>query len=1024
MTTTSVDRACTAERWNDTAAAYPSDSTVPELFLAQAQRSGQRIALVEAGVELNYAELADRATRLAGELARRGAGPGSVVGVYAERSIDGVVGILSVLLCGAAYLPLSPKDPPQRTSMLLADAGARLVAGPGGPPETLASSVDWVDVRAVHEYVDAALLPRVAADDPAYLIYTSGSTGKPKGVSVSHRGPVRLVRSGGLLAIGADDTVLATTSLTFDVSCWELFGALLNGARLVLVDEDTLLSPSDLEALIHSAGATAMWLSAGVFHRMAQLRPGMFASLRRLVAGGDALHPGSVRAVLRACPSMVLLNGYGPTENATFSTTCRLTEDLLEGDAVPIGQPVPNSTAYVVTEQGALADVGEVGELWVGGDGVALGYHGDPELTAHRFVPDQFGTDRSGAARLYRTGDLARWRPDGLLDFFGRRDRQVKIRGFRVELREVELALAASPAVQEAVVDLEDDGDDARLAAWVVPATGQDAQALPATARRFLADRLPAHLVPSWIMVVPSVPLTVNGKVDRQAVRAAATASSEPRTSDVVDPVEAAVARCWQRLLGTGPLCRGDDFFALGGQSLQAAQIAAAIRSELPVPASAGQRVVRALLREPTLARFAAQIQQVLDDAADPERRPVDFHAEAVIDLRERLAAARPAPAGAPRVVLLTGATGFLGTYLLSELVRQGVEQVYCLVRPGGGQSAAHRLASRMYRFGGDYAAVEDRVRLLPGDLSQPQLGLDAAAWDELAQGVDAIVHNGSQVNFAYSYDALRDTNVEGTRAVLELAASGRVTPVHYVSSIAVLAGAGSAGQRHVAEDDPLMHPERISLGYPETKWVAEQMVRHAGQQGLPVATVRPYEITGTRDTGVWNLDTMMCALFKSIADTRLAPDIPLPLDFVPVDYTAEAIAQLVTHEPADGRTYHLTNPAPSKLGHYVERLRQRGYPVREVPYDTWVTFMVDHARQWPEAPMAPYLPMFTQPAAESVLSVKELYFTGTFPSFSRTNLEHAIAGAVAPCPPVDDAMLDRYLDYFAAAGYLTTPDA
>ena len=486
------------------------------------------------------------------------------------------------------------------------------------------------------------------------------------------------------------------------------------------------------------------------------------------------------------------------------------------------------------------------------------------------------------------------------------------------------------------------------------------------------------------------------------------------------------MAEVWSELLGVDTPGREDDFFALGGTSLRATQVAAATRRRLSMRPDLSRDLVGALLANPVLSAFAARVRELNTAGERPPREaaPIDFAAEAALDPDLRFTAPRAPQHTPPDSVLLTGGTGFLGVHLIDQLVRAGVRRLFCLTRAGGEAEGFRRLTARMRRYGVDPSRSEECLVPVAGELSAPRLGLEDAAWDTLARETQHIVHAGSQVNFAYPYEALRSANVGGTAAVLELATAHRLKPVHYVSTIAVIAGFGTAGTRYVSEDTPLAHPERISLGYPESKWVAERMVASAAEQGLPVSIHRPYEVTGTTDRGVWNTDTMMCALFRTIAETGIAPDIPLPLDFVPVDYTADVITRVVTGERPDGKVYHLTNPHDARLGLLVERLRALGYQVRTVPYDEWVETVARLTAEDPEHPMAPYIPMFIEPARDAGMSVKEMYFAGVFPQFDRTNTERVTAGGGPECPPVDARLIDLYLRYFRDVGYLPPPDA
>ncbi|MDJ1135658.1 amino acid adenylation domain-containing protein [Streptomyces iconiensis] len=1042
-------------KWNATTTDYPRDALLTDLFAAAVERTPDAPALTWSAGEWSYRELRDQVRRAACHLRARGVGEGEVVAVLLERSAHFVVAALAVLEAGAVYLPLDPDHPEARLVQVLEDseAGHVITAQDCEIPDTVRATRVPVDDMAGHELPspDTTWTEGRGAPDPAYVIYTSGSTGTPKGVVCTHRGLVRLVHADDPSVPGADDRLLATTNPTFDVSCYEIFCTLLNGACLVIPDPDDLLDSEDLARTLRRRRITTLWLSAGLFHRHAEAKPEMFGSLRCLMAGGDVLNPSAVRAVLEHGGPRVFLNGYGPSENAVMSTTHRIDRLSPHAELVPIGRPVANTTAYVVRHDGDLAAPGEEGELWLGGDGVALGYLNDPGKTAQRFVPDPFGSDPR--ARLYRTGDVVRQRRDGVLEFLGRRDRQVKIRGFRVELDEVEAVLTAHPQIAQAAADVIGQGAGERLGAAVVAVPGADTSGLDRRTLDHARDRLPAYMVPARLVVAEGLPLQSSGKPDRDQLlslmtdrgetaggegdrgegdRAQGGSAEGDRTAGgragngaPLGREEETVAEIWGDLLGLGTPGAEDDFFALGGTSLRATQVAAATRQRFSIRPEHSRDLIRTLLDNPTLSAFTGRVRDLatatgqLPDAARP-----DFTADAALDPRLRFDAP-PAPRRAvPESVLLTGGTGFLGVHVIDRLVQAGVRRVFCLTRAGDEAEGLARLAARMRRFALDPSACEDHLTPVPGELSEPRFGLDDTTWDRVARESDLILHAGSQVNFAYPYEALAPTNVGGTATVLELATAHTLKPVHYVSTIAVIAGFGTAGVRHVSEDTPLAHPDRISLGYPESKWVAESMVSSAAERGLPAAIHRPYEVTGTTGRGVWNTDTMMCALFRTIAETGIAPDIPLPLDFVPVDYTADVITRVLTHEEPDGRVYHITNPHDARLDLLVDRLRTMGYRVRTQPYDAWVDVIARLTADHPEHPMAPYIPMFIEPARDSGISVKEMYFAGVFPGFDRGNTERATAGSGIVCPPVDEHLIDLYLRYFRDSGFFPPPEA
>jgi len=475
-----AERRQVVDDWNATEAPYPREACVHELIEAQVARTPDAVAVRDGEVALTYAELEAAAEWLSHRLRGAGVGPGDRVGVCMKRSADLIVAMLATLKASAAYVPLEPSLPAARLEQLVRDSSPRIIlvdaannarAFGGIPPGTM--RIDGVSRARAETNAWPVAQEKSSARWAAYVMYTSGTSGQPKGVVVPHQAIVRLV-FGTEFEVQPDEVVAQLATTAFDAATYEIWSTLIHGATLAVLDMDEFLGTADPDAELRKAGVTSMFLSTPVFNQLGLTFPRAFASLRTLVVGGDRIDPAAASAVLKAGAPQRLVNGYGPTETTTFATSHRVS--LLDcgggGAGIPIGAPIANTTAYVVDAAGAPVPVGIIGELWIGGPGVALYYLGRPALTADRFVPDPFG--REPGARLYRTGDLARWRADGVIEFAGRLDRQVKLRGFRIEPDEIERTLLSEGAVRQAVVTLQGDGEQRRLVAYVVPREGTD----------------------------------------------------------------------------------------------------------------------------------------------------------------------------------------------------------------------------------------------------------------------------------------------------------------------------------------------------------------------------------------------------------------------------------------------------------------------------------------------------------------------------------------------------------------------
>ncbi|MFE3498881.1 amino acid adenylation domain-containing protein [Kitasatospora sp. NPDC059160] len=1013
--------------------------TVHGLFRTRAAHDPSAVAVVSEEGTLSYRALDAHSDRLAAELRARGVGPEQVVPVCLGRGVELVVAWLGVLKAGGAFLPLDPAHPQRRLAGLVADSGARVAVTDGhGFDGVERVGVDIggpLPAGAEHGATDLA-----TPDDLAYLIYTSGTTGRPKGVPVTHRSLLfTLDRVVGAYGLAPGERVLQLAALGADTALEQVFSALLAGATVVLGGRDTW-APTELVRRLPGLGLAVADFTPAYWHHVLDLLPPggpAPAGLRLVVVGGDVVHADDCLACAERLPGVRLLNAYGVTEAAVTSLHCELTPGLLDSPAahVPIGRPLPGVRVHVLDGRLRPVRPGERGEIHLGGPGLARGYWGQAGLTAESFPPDPYAP--LPGERMYRTGDAGRWRADGQLELLGRFDDQVKVRGHRVDPAEIEAVLAGHPAVRQARVAADGSAPDGSRLLVAYYTLGDRAER-PEGLRAYLAERLPEYLVPAEYVALEAMPLTAAGKIDRRALPQApvradvpAVSAGEPVPGEPVpgraapgragegepSAVEAAVGHLWAELLGAELVRPDDDFFALGGTSLLAMEMLARARMMFGLDVGHVRTLTRALLRSPVLRDFTAALQAARSGTA-PGEAAVDWQAEARLTHPVGQSWS-PAPSRAePAEILLTGATGFCGAHLLHELLATTGARIHCLVRAPDQEHALERLRATQQRFL-RHDLADARVVPLVGDLAAERLGLTEPQFDWLARHLDAVYHLGGLVNFLYPYHQLRAPNVDGTREVVRLAGHSRGVPVHYLSTLAVLAGFGAAGVREVTERTPLAHPERLGVGYVESKWVAEQLLHNAAASGLPVTVLRTNDVTGDLATGVMNTGTELCALIKYFADSGSCPDVRLPLDFVPADRFARAVAHIAAHAPADGEVYHLTSPNPAGLPELADRLRARGHRIAELPYRHWVQRLVRFAAGHPTHPVTPFVPLFVDRAPGSRLSISELYFQPVFPRFDRLNTEAALDGSGIELPDVDAGLLDHYLARLTDEGFL-----
>ncbi|MFI5778970.1 amino acid adenylation domain-containing protein [Nocardia sp. NPDC051570] len=965
-----------------------------DAFDEQARRRPGAPALTCDGVSLTYGELASRVNRLARLLIALGVGPGTTVALAMRPAPELVIGMYAIARAGGAYVPIHPDHPADRRAEMLRTAAPLCVV------TTARDGIDIAD-RAVlpvdrllnsgvlsgfsdEPLADAERTRPVRAQDLAYIIFTSGSTGRPKGVGVPHAAianqtaylsaEYRLTDSG---------TFLQMVPFTFDASLIGFAAPLSVGAHLVLASDDGQRDPGYLAAAIERYGVTATNTVPSLLEALLDLAPAhALATLRTVWVGGEPL-PTSTIARFATVGGARLHNLYGPTE-ATVSITAADVTEIGDGP-VPIGDPHWNCRAYVLDARLRPVPPNTPGELYLAGPQLARGYLGESARTAERFVAEPFGE----GSLMYRTGDRVRRTTTGALEYLGRTDFQLKLRGLRIEPGEVEAALRAHPAVAAAAVVVRGE----QLVGYV---TAADEDAMNTadvleTARKLLPD----YMIPAQVLVLENLPLGATGKLDRAALPDPQTAIREftvPATPD-----EQIVAEVFATILGVDRVGRDDDFFALGGTSLSAIRVRAALTERLgfDVP-------LRRLFSYPRMSDLAAALRAepaAVADAADPR---ADAILDPAIDIIDRT----PPHHGEPAAILLTGATGFLGAFLLRELLERTPATIYCLVRAADDDAARARITATAQRYRIDLAAYDARIIAVPGDLALPRLGLDPARFADLAERIDTIHHNGALVNHLEPYARMRAANVGGTVEVLRLATTTRVKPVHYVSTVSVLAGVTEDGAPPAGVPD-----------YVVTKWVAEQLIRAAAQRGVPTAIYRPGMITGDSRTGVAGTDDAWWTMLRAMVILGLAPDFAGgAVEMVPVDHVAAAIVRRAG-EPGDaGAAYTLAPPHPTPLRALVTEIHRRAYRLELVEPEYFLEVLTTVAQQRATTGDD----MLSRAAALSINFAGGVGGDEPAPDIA----EPDPAPSTVSCPTVDAATLTRYFDYFVEVGFFPPPSA
>jgi amino acid adenylation domain-containing protein/thioester reductase-like protein len=1022
------DRELLLHEWNQTGKEFPREKTTLDLITEQAGVSRETTAIRFGQKSLNYAQLMERVEQIATTLHQRGITRGERVGILMKRSLDLIPTLLATWRVGALYVPIDIGFPKNRIAYMLEDSGIHTLI----VNRDLLNLLDdehkpsFLCVEEIGGQVSTPeSIPSASSTDGAYVIYTSGSTGKPKGVQVRHDALLNcLLATRDYLGFTAESCMLALTTISFDISTAEIFMPLFAGGCVELGEDNLVADGLQLAERIkndkpsHVQATPSTWkmvLSAGW-----QGKEDIC-----LLSAGEALSRELAEQLLPKCRA--LWNLYGPTETTVFSTAYQATSEPEK--PMSIGRPFPNTQIYILDKQYQPVPIGAMGDLYIAGEGLAVGYWQRPELTAERFVANPF----SPGKRMYWTGDLARYLPDGSIVCLGRLDDQVKIHGVRVELGEVESALRNTEGVRDAVVvSWEDSRGDRQLVAHVIT----EKNLSPSELRAQLRERLPETMIPPYILFTDSFPQTANGKIHRAALPVPSSLhpsshrEQETEHESPATPTEKTLAGIWANLLviEENIIKRNADFMDLGGHSLLMTLLMVEVRKQFQVGFS-----MREFFGASTLIEFARLIDErqaqeaknsnlgrspaLLQSPEWARQRMAFLQREA--ELPRYLAPARGLvyqPVAEIQNVLITGGTGFLGAYIIAEIIQTTNAEIHCLVRPRRGENSKQRIENQMKRYqvwdGSEawQSAWENRLHVVEGDVTLPRLGVKDIDYERLSRDVDAIFHGAAHVNFIYPYEALRATNVLGVHEIIQFAFHARIKPVHHLSTAAIWP---MGAQYTYYEKDPIDHVGLLNLGYDEAKWVGEKCLVHAAERGLPLARYRPGEVGGDSVTGRCVTDHFIIACFKGFLQFGAFPDLDIEVDIAPVDYVAKAMVYMAFHRNVLGRAFHLTNPSRRRLKDGLAYLRSIGYQFEELAF-------VDLRDRLVNSPNFSSNALFPYQAALDDMTDISMQL----PTYDTRETQRELAGSGITCHPADEKLFETYLRYLQEIGFLPQPEA
>jgi amino acid adenylation domain-containing protein/thioester reductase-like protein len=1028
--------------FNNTQVDFPQSKCIHQLFEEQAERTPDNIAVVFENQQLTYRELNARANKIAHHLQNLGVQPEVLVGICLERSLEKVIGLLGILKAGGAYLPLDPAMPTERLALMLQDAQVSVLVTTQDLVNKFSDEARQIvclntDGDTIAQESDRNLPAKASVQNLAYVIYTSGSTGTPKGVAVEHQQLLNYLN--GIinrldLPAGASYAIISTFAA--DLGHTVVFPALCTGGCLHIISQERATDPEALANYFQKHPIDCLKIVPS--HLSALLtasNPAHILPRKRLILGGEALTWNLIETIQKLASDCQIFNHYGPTEATVGVLTYQVAGHKADrnSETVPLGRPIPNTQIYILDAHLQPVPIGVPGELYIGGAGLARGYLNRPELTAQKFIANPFNqnltpqqTSLQGKGencspplvgeglgerfRLYKTGDLARYLPDGNIEFLGRIDDQVKIRGFRVELGEIEAVLSQHQSVRQSIVLLREDVGR-RLVAYIV---SNSALINDNDLRSFLKEKLPEYMVPSAFIVLKALPLTPNGKIDRSALPAPETI--KPVADTFVAPrnsVEEVLAGIWVQLLKLQKVGIYDNFFDLGGHSLLIPQLLAKVRETFQIELS-----LRDFFDAPTIADLAKSVEmkQGIIPFVSPTSN-LNLNAEAVLDPTIRPGSILTEAMAEPSCIFLTGATGFLGTFLLYELLQQTQADIYCLVRSANAEEAKQRIQNSLESYWLWEESLNSRIIPVVGDLSQPLLGLSDEQFREMASQIDVIYHNGALVNFTFPYSALKPANVLGTQEVLRLASLIKIKPVHFISTIGVISAAGS-GLQIVREQDSIDDWEAINSGYTQSKWVAEKLVTIASERGLPISIYRPGRISGHSQTGACNTDDHTFRMIKGCIQLGSAPKRDTMVNLISADYASRAIVHLSRQKASLGKVFHVVNPHPIQWNELVNLIRSFGYPLRQISDEQWRSELNNLAERSPDNALYPLLPTFSESKSHQTSSSESV-----IRHIDCQNTVAGLGGTSIVCPPVNRELLSTYFSYLIRSGLLKAPE-
>eukprot|EP01147_Barroeca_monosierra_P005098 gene5098-139_t len=979
--------------------------------------------------------------RLANFLVAKGITKGDRVAMYAHRSAPLVVGIMGILKSGATFTVVDPAYPTNRQIVYLEVAdpkGIVTLAGAGdldtemmhlllnlflvsASPFQQREVVLEKDTGILSEYSITSCGVEVGPDDIGTLSFTSGSTGKPKAVcgrhiSLTHFYPWMAEEFG----LGSEDRFSMLSGIAHDPIQRDVFTPIFYGASIYIPDPEDIGNPGALAKWVEHHKVTVAHLTPAMGQLLVANALTVMPSLQHAFFVGDVLIKRDVQRLQRLAPNVNVINMYGTTETQRAVSYLKLRANTMLDtfkDIIPAGKGMKDVQLLVLTKSMDFAAIGELGELYVRSPHLSAGYLGLPEATEAKFLVNSFTNDP--ADRLYRTGDIGRYMYQGIVECIGRADDQIKIRGFRIELGEIDIHLGEHPSVREnKTLVMRDKNEEKQIISFFVPQE-QDTYNITEL-RQYLSTKVPHYAVPAVFYPLKAMPLTPNGKIDKSKLPFPDTAimmlnrTQEMVSAEMTD-LQNKIKKVFEGSLA-GPISLHDSFFEVGGHSILATKVTfelrAVLRQELPI---------NMLYKYPTISKLADAIEnQELTGADLPttsreNQEMIDVEAEAQLD-SDIIPSDKQIKSGSINTVLLTGATGFLGSFLLRFLLDENPSiRILCHVRCTSTEAGMLRIIDSLKSYGIHQENDNQRIEILVGDLTKPWIGLSQDAVSDINKRVDLIIHNGAMVHWVYPYSKLKAANVTGTVEVLRIACTGKhLIPMAFVSSTSIFDCDTYLHMAHVEEDKKLVAGEKLTVGYGQSKWVAEKILETARSRSLPVIVFRPGYIVGDSRTGVMNLDDYISRLVKGCCQLNRIPRITTHFNMCNVDFVAKVIVKGSFCTSSIGKCFNFWQPSPFSIEHLSHVLRMYGFELENEEYTLWCEQMKTFVMTQGENALYPLL--------HYVLD--DLPTRSTTPFLAWNNLKQLLRNesSLPDSPPDIAPLFSKYLAFFVSIGFLDAP--